>query len=159
MLSVYFHTLCLLFPLLFPRICIIALLWILPLSSHSSCSGSLSHHPTLFPPFTRLLFITFQILCPRDECISQDQGVFFFLMGFCFCFYFLSPYQSLVCNLLNKKHESSCKHHERAVVLSVWARSVSLSSPSNLTLYLTCLWFCEFPRQTAILKALSIKST
>lgn len=159
MLSVYFHTLCLLFPLLFPRICIIALLWILPLSSHSSCSGSLSHHPTLFPPFTRLLFITFQILCPRDECISQDQGVFFFLMGFCFCFYFLSPYQSLVCNLLNKKHESSCKHHERAVVLSVWARSVSLSSPSNLPLYLTCLWFCEFPRQTAILKALSIKST
>lgn len=120
------------------------------------------------------LFLITQLSFPHSHGFSsllfkysaQEMNVYlrikvfsFSLWVFVFVFIFCIFYQSLVCNLLNKKHESSCKHHERAVVLSVWARSVSLSSPSNLTLYLTCLWFCEFPRQTAILKALSIKST
>lgn len=88
----------------------------------------------------------------RIKVFSFSSWVFIFVFIFCH----RTSHWFVICSI--KKRESSCKHHEWAVALSVWARSVSLSPPSNLTLYLTCLWFYEYPRQTAILKAVSIKS-
>lgn len=84
----------------------------------------------------------------RINVFSFSLWVFIFVFIFCH----RTSHWFVICSIKNVKAPVR--------IMSELQRfqTVSLSPPSNLTLYLTCLWFCEFPRQTAILKALSIKS-